>query len=209
MSFFFLLQNQRTRRQNRSCLQGLVPVGGKKGWRKGGTHGRVNVVQIVCSHVCKCKTDTCWNCFRNGGRGIKENGGGGNSSLIHLIYCKCHSVPPLSPTIIRKKSINIIECLLTTKAEVILMKKADVVPVLMILTFLGRKWVLIDNKGKCHHCYKTEYIRHYISETKFYTEDWKRFSEDVTWALRVRGWVQITWVKADGLKVGEHFKRRD
>jgi hypothetical protein len=32
-----------------------------------------------------------------GGRGIKENGGRGNSNMIYLIYCKnfckCHNVP--------------------------------------------------------------------------------------------------------------------
>jgi hypothetical protein len=34
---------------------------------------------------------------------MKENGGGVNSSMIHLIYCKnfckCHNVPPLSTTV--------------------------------------------------------------------------------------------------------------
>jgi hypothetical protein len=28
--------------------------------------GGVNTVQIMCPHVCKCKNDTCGNCFRNG-----------------------------------------------------------------------------------------------------------------------------------------------
>jgi hypothetical protein len=38
--------------------------------------------------------------------GMKENGGGGNSSVKYLIYCKnfckCHNVPPPSTTIKNK-----------------------------------------------------------------------------------------------------------
>jgi hypothetical protein len=35
------------------------------------------MMQIMCTHVCKWKNEICWNCSRNGGRGLKENGGGG------------------------------------------------------------------------------------------------------------------------------------
>jgi hypothetical protein len=28
---------------------------------------RMNTVQIMYTHVCKCKNDTCQNCSRNGG----------------------------------------------------------------------------------------------------------------------------------------------
>jgi hypothetical protein len=35
------------------------------------------VVQIMYIHVSKCKYDTCWNCCRNGGGGMKESSGGG------------------------------------------------------------------------------------------------------------------------------------
>jgi hypothetical protein len=38
--------------------------------------GRVNTVQILCTCVCKWKTDTCGNCFKNGGEVVKENEGG-------------------------------------------------------------------------------------------------------------------------------------
>jgi hypothetical protein len=32
------------------------------------------MVQNLCTHVCKCKNDTCWNHSRNGEKeGIKEN----------------------------------------------------------------------------------------------------------------------------------------
>jgi hypothetical protein len=34
-------------------------------------------VQIIYTHVCKCKNDTCWNCPRNQGRRMKESTGGG------------------------------------------------------------------------------------------------------------------------------------
>jgi hypothetical protein len=30
---------------------------------------RMNMVQILCSHVCKWKNDTCWNCCRKRGKG--------------------------------------------------------------------------------------------------------------------------------------------
>jgi hypothetical protein len=35
----------------------LVPVGGEEEVGKG--HERVNIVQILCIHVCKWKSDTC------------------------------------------------------------------------------------------------------------------------------------------------------
>jgi hypothetical protein len=54
-------------------------------------------VQIMYTHVSKCKNDTCWNCSKN-------RGGGVNSNIIYLIHCKnlCKysSVPPPSTTII-------------------------------------------------------------------------------------------------------------
>jgi hypothetical protein len=37
--------------------------------------GRVNMVQILCTHVCKWKNETCCSCSRKGE--IKENDGGG------------------------------------------------------------------------------------------------------------------------------------
>jgi hypothetical protein len=37
---------------------------------------RVNMVQILCTHACKWKNDTCSNYSRNRGRGTKENDGG-------------------------------------------------------------------------------------------------------------------------------------
>jgi hypothetical protein len=44
---------------------------------------------------------------RNGWRGMKENAGGGEFSMIYLIcknFCKCHNVPPPRTTI--KKEIK-------------------------------------------------------------------------------------------------------
>jgi hypothetical protein len=38
---------------------------------------RVNMVPVICPHVCKWKDNTCRNYSRNVGRGeIKENDGG-------------------------------------------------------------------------------------------------------------------------------------
>jgi hypothetical protein len=52
--------------------------GGRCGWHQWKERGgrergrRMNVVQTMYTHVCKCKNDTCSNCSRNQGRG---NGG--------------------------------------------------------------------------------------------------------------------------------------
>jgi hypothetical protein len=67
---FFLLQNWRTGGWNRFrgwgiCTSGLGGHGREKG-------RRMNMVQTVCTHVCKCKTDTCLNCSRNQWRGVGE-----------------------------------------------------------------------------------------------------------------------------------------
>jgi hypothetical protein len=35
------------------------------------------VVQIICTHVSKCKNDTCWEYSGNQGRGMKESSQGG------------------------------------------------------------------------------------------------------------------------------------
>jgi hypothetical protein len=60
-----------------------------KGYRK------MNMVQILCTQVCKWKNETTPG---KGGKGIKENDGGLNSSMIHLVNCKnfykLHNVPP-------------------------------------------------------------------------------------------------------------------
>jgi hypothetical protein len=75
MSFFFLLQNQRTEGRNGSYLG----VGG--GWyqweqeKVGKGYRRVNMVQILCTHVCKWKNQTC-ETISGMGRWIKENGVG-------------------------------------------------------------------------------------------------------------------------------------
>jgi hypothetical protein len=55
MSFCFLIQNQRTGGRNRSCWE-LVPAGAGECRER---CRRVNMVQILCTHVCKWKNDTC------------------------------------------------------------------------------------------------------------------------------------------------------
>jgi hypothetical protein len=78
-------------------VEQVLPWGrGKTGWH--GCEG----VQIMYSQVCKCNNDTCWNSYRNRGRGMKESSQRVSSSIIYLIYCKsfckCHNVPPPSTT---------------------------------------------------------------------------------------------------------------
>jgi hypothetical protein len=97
--FFFSF----TKLENRRVKQVLPGVGGGTSGKGRGGWRRVNMVQILCIHVCKWKNEICWNCSRNQGRGIKKNGEGVDSSMIYLIhcrnFCKCHNVPPPSTTI--------------------------------------------------------------------------------------------------------------
>jgi hypothetical protein len=44
---------------------------------KGGYKESVNMLEILCTHVCKWKNDLCWTSLGTGGRGIKENDGRG------------------------------------------------------------------------------------------------------------------------------------
>jgi hypothetical protein len=65
---------------------------------------RMNMVQIMYTHVCKCKNDTCWNNSSNQGRGEWKKGVEGvNSHMMYLIHCKnlckCYNVPSPSTTI--------------------------------------------------------------------------------------------------------------
>jgi hypothetical protein len=101
----FLIQNQRTRGQNRFCPGGgdrLTPVGkggGRKGvgeriWCKQCVHMYANAKMILVETVSG---------IRGEGKEVK----GGNSSVIYLIHftnrCKCHNAPPPSTTIKIKK----------------------------------------------------------------------------------------------------------
>jgi hypothetical protein len=54
---------------------------------------RMNLVEILCSHVWKWKNETCWNYSKYWGeKKIKENEV--NSTMIHCKnFCKCYSVP--------------------------------------------------------------------------------------------------------------------
>jgi hypothetical protein len=56
----------------------------------------VNIVEILCTHVCKWKNETCWNYSRNGERGDKGEDGGGELTMIYCKnFCKCHTVHPV------------------------------------------------------------------------------------------------------------------
>jgi hypothetical protein len=75
----FSFTKSKNRRRVEQVLQGggggqLAPV-----WGAGRKTGRrMNMVQTMYTHACKCKTDTCGNCSRNQGRvneGEKWKGG--------------------------------------------------------------------------------------------------------------------------------------
>jgi hypothetical protein len=75
--------------QNRSCPGG-------EGWHhwEGGGGGkggrRMNMVQKMCTHICKCKNGTCWNCSING-RGEDKR----SSGRDELKYDNWYIVRPL------------------------------------------------------------------------------------------------------------------
>jgi hypothetical protein len=54
---------------------GVIPVLGEEGVGKGCR--KESMVQILCTHVCRWKNETCQNYSRNGGAEIKECDGGG------------------------------------------------------------------------------------------------------------------------------------
>jgi hypothetical protein len=62
----FLKQNQRIGRQNRSCL------GDGRGENTWKGCGKLNIVEILCAHVCKWKNVTCWNYSKNVGEEEKR-----------------------------------------------------------------------------------------------------------------------------------------
>jgi hypothetical protein len=75
---FFLLPFMFFLLQNLPRIQEVEGGGGEvkgSGRALGGGRERGTVVQLMCTHVCKCKNDTCGNCSRNGG--VKESSGGG------------------------------------------------------------------------------------------------------------------------------------
>jgi hypothetical protein len=51
-------------------------------------HRKMNMVQILCTHVYKQKIRPVKTIPGMEGEGIKENGGGGEFKKMYLIYCK-------------------------------------------------------------------------------------------------------------------------
>jgi hypothetical protein len=68
MSFLFLLPNQRIEGQNRFQL-GVRVWYQWQGEEVGKGCRRINIVEKLCTHVCKGKNETCENYSRNGGGG--------------------------------------------------------------------------------------------------------------------------------------------
>jgi hypothetical protein len=63
MSFFFLFYKIRKQEGGTGLVWGVGISGSVEEVGKG--FGRVNIVQILCIHVCKWKNDTCKNYSRN------------------------------------------------------------------------------------------------------------------------------------------------
>jgi hypothetical protein len=93
-----------TKSQNRKMQQVLSVEGVGNNWKGKDIQKeckRVNIVQILCTHVCKWKMIPVETTPGMGGGRIKENDGGGwNSTMMYLRYyknfCKCQNVPPPS-----------------------------------------------------------------------------------------------------------------
>jgi hypothetical protein len=73
---------------------GIGTSGRREEVRKG--CGRMNMVQILCTHVCKWENETCSNYSRNGGRGDKRKmmEGVNSTTMYYKNFGKCHNVPP-------------------------------------------------------------------------------------------------------------------
>jgi hypothetical protein len=81
-----------TGRLNSSCL-GVGSGGSGEEVRK--RCKRVNVLEILCTHVWKWENEICWHCLEMGEE-EKENDGGVDSIMIHCKnFCKCHNVLPV------------------------------------------------------------------------------------------------------------------
>jgi hypothetical protein len=66
--FFYKIREQEGGKVSAQGRGAVVGTSGRGG--DGGERGRrMNTIQIMYTHVCKCKNDTCCNCFRNQGRG--------------------------------------------------------------------------------------------------------------------------------------------
>jgi hypothetical protein len=94
---FFFLSFHFCKIKNRTVKQVLPREGSS---RKRGR--RMNMVQILFTHVCKCKNVLCWNCSMNWGGEERRMVEGMNPCIIYSIHfknlCKCHNVPyPLQP----------------------------------------------------------------------------------------------------------------
>jgi hypothetical protein len=75
MSFIFIYKIREKR------MEQVLPAGeggctSERGKEMGKGLGKVHIIKILCTHVCKWKNDTSRNCSRNGGRRIEENDGG-------------------------------------------------------------------------------------------------------------------------------------
>jgi hypothetical protein len=73
-SFLFCKIREQESRTDPAQRGSLALVGGIGGRERG-----VNMVQKVCTHVCKCKNDTCCNYSMHQwvGEGMKGSSGGG------------------------------------------------------------------------------------------------------------------------------------
>jgi hypothetical protein len=109
MSFFFFYKIGEQESRTGLAWGGGVGTSGRREEVGKGCR-RMNMVQILCTHVCKWKMRPVETIpGMEGARGTKENGQGAEFDMIYLIYgknfCRCHHVLPMSTTI-KKRGKN-------------------------------------------------------------------------------------------------------
>jgi hypothetical protein len=77
---------------------------------------RVNMVEMLCTHVWKWKNKICWNYSRNGGKRIKEDNGGGelNYDILTWVSVKIYSKTTIIKEIKKKNQEKINQIYITT-----------------------------------------------------------------------------------------------
>jgi hypothetical protein len=76
-SFFFFIFFSSTKLESRKVEQILCVGAGTMGGEVVGRGRRMNIVWILCTHVCKCKNTAVETVLGIRGGGMKESDGGG------------------------------------------------------------------------------------------------------------------------------------
>jgi hypothetical protein len=111
--------------------------------------GRVNIMQIVCTQVCKWKSETWWNYSRNGGREKKGQWWRGWIQVWHIWYIvKTFANATVYPHPAQKKKKKLEK------------KRWEKEEGFGHQRFQGVHWVLQNKRGACIFVRKIRWTRH-------------------------------------------------